>query len=125
MRILLDTHIVLWAMRDDKRLSIAARHEIEQATAVFVSSVTVWEIGIKTALRKLYVDMDELLPRLSEAGFEPLPVTWSHGRAVRDLPHHHRDPFDRMLLAQAISEPLRLLTHDEMLKRYSDLVVVI
>jgi PIN domain nuclease of toxin-antitoxin system len=69
--------------------------------------------------------MARLMPRLAEAGFEPLAVTWEHARAVHDLPHHHRDPFDRMLIAQAIREPLRLLTHDGMLARYSDLVTIV
>lgn len=125
MRILLDTNIVLWAMGDHPKLSSAARREIERASIAFVSAASIWEISIKTALHKLGVDMDELLPRLTEAEFEPLAVSWDHGRIARDLPHHHRDPFGRMLVAQAIGEPLRLLTHDAMLKRYSDLVVIV
>jgi PIN domain nuclease of toxin-antitoxin system len=66
-----------------------------------------------------------LTRQLGEAGFEELAVRWGHGRAVRDLPPHHRDPFDRLLIAQAISEPLRLLTHDKLLERYTDLVIVV
>jgi PIN domain nuclease of toxin-antitoxin system len=125
MNLLLDTNIVLWAMSGHPRLSKTAKREIERATAVFVSAATIWEIGIKTALGKLEVDMDELLPKLAEAGFQQLAVTWEHARAVQDLPHHHHDPFDRMLVAQAITEPLRMLTHDGALARYSELVVVV
>lgn len=125
MRLLLDTNILLWVMDDDRMLSPTARRTIEQATAVFVSSVSIWEISIKAALGKLRIDMTKFMLRLVEAEFEPLAVNWDHARAVHDLPHHHRDPFDRMLIAQAVSEPLRLLTHDGTLKRYSDLVTVV
>ncbi|MGK9236009.1 type II toxin-antitoxin system VapC family toxin [Inquilinus limosus] len=124
MRLLLDTNILLWVMADDPMLSPAAHRMIEQATAVFVSSASIWEISIKAALGKLRLDMPEFMAQLAEAGFESLTVSWEHARAVHDLPHHHRDPFDRMLVAQAISEPLRLLTRDAALARYSDLVVV-
>ncbi|WP_342238550.1 type II toxin-antitoxin system VapC family toxin [Inquilinus sp. OTU3971] len=125
MRLLLDTNILLWVMDDDPMLSSTARRTIEQATAVFVSSVSIWEISIKAALGKLRLDMIRFMPRLAEAGFEQLTMSWDHARAVHDLPHHHRDPFDRMLIAQAVSEPLRLLTHDRTLARYSDLVTVV
>ncbi|MGK9171534.1 type II toxin-antitoxin system VapC family toxin [Inquilinus limosus] len=124
MRLLLDTNILLWVMSDDPMLSPAARRTIEQATAVFVSSASIWEISIKAALGKLRLDMAEFMMQLAEAGLESLAVTWDHARTVHDLPHHHRDPFDRMLVAQAISEPLRLLTRDAALARYSDLVIV-
>ena len=125
MRILIDTNIVLWAMSGSTKLSKAARREIEQADAVYVSAASLWEIGIKVWLGKLDVDIDELSALLTEAGFEPLPVSWKHARAIHALPHHHRDPFDRMLVAQAISEPLRLVTHDAQLAKYSDVVVVV
>jgi len=125
VRLLLDTNILLWVMGDDSMLSPVARRMIEEAAAVHVSSVSIWEISIKAALGKLRINMTELMPRLTKAGFEPLTVSWDHARAVHDLPHHHRDPFDRMLIAQAISEPLRLLTHDRALAQYSDLVAVV
>jgi PIN domain nuclease of toxin-antitoxin system len=125
VRLLLDTNILLWVMADDPMLSPTARQVIEQATVVHVSAVSIWEISIKAALGKLRIDMIELMPRLAEAGFEPLAVSWDHARAVHELPHHHRDPFDRMLIAQAVSEPLRLLTHDATLARYSDLVTIV
>ena len=125
MRVLLDTHLVLWAMSDDPRLSAAARQEIERAELVYVSAATIWEISIKGTLGRLEIDLEELTRQLAEAGFEELAVRWAHGRAVRNLPPHHRDPFDRLLIAQAISEPLRLLTHDRLLERYTDLVTVV
>lgn len=125
MRLLLDTNILLWVMGDDLMLTPTARRMIEEAATVHVSSVSIWEISIKAALGKLRIDMTEFMPRLAESGFEPLPVSWGHARAVHDLPHHHRDPFDRMLIAQAVTEPLRLLTHDGTLARYSDLVTVV
>lgn len=125
MRLLLDTNILLWVMGDDAMLSSAARRMIEEASTVHVSSVSIWEINIKAALGKLRIDMTEIMPRLAEAGFVPLAVSWDHARAVHDLPHHHRDPFDRMLVAQAVTEPLRLLTHDGMLARYSHLVTLV
>ena len=125
MKLLLDTHLVLWSMQDDSNLSNSARYWLEQAEKVYVSSATLWEIAIKVALGKLQVDCAKLENRLVEAGFLPLPITWTHAGQVRQLPHFHRDPFDRMLIAQAISEPLRLLTHDITLAQYSELVTLV
>lgn len=125
MRILLDTNIVLWAMSDSAKLSKTARREIEQASVVLVSAASIWEIAIKVALGKLAVDIDELVALLTDAGFESLPVTWKHAQRVHALPLHHRDPFDRLLVVQAISEPLRLVTSDAQLAKYSDLVVCV
>lgn len=112
-------------MSGSKKLSKQAQREIEQADTVFVSAASVWEIGIKAALGKLEVDVDELTQILTDAGFEQLPVSWKHACVIHTLPHHHHDPFDRMLVAQAISEPLRLVTHDAQLANYSDLVIVV
>ncbi len=125
MKILLDTNIVLWAMGGSVKLSKAARREMEQADTVYVSAASLWEIGIKVGLDKLDVDIDQLVSLLAEAGFVQLPISWKHAQMIQGLPHHHRDPFDRMLVAQAISEPLRLVTHDALLTRYSDLVLVV
>jgi PIN domain nuclease of toxin-antitoxin system len=121
---LLDTNILIWAVAGSKRLSREARREIERAEVIFVSSASLWEISIKISLGKLEISDDELLQCLEAMGVEPLPITWEHARAVRQLPLHHRDPFDRMLIAQAISEPLVLLTHDEALLAYGDLIRV-
>lgn len=107
-----------------KKLSRDATRVIERAESVHVSSVSLWEVGIKAALGKLEIDVDDLVHSLNERGFEQLPVTWEHTRIFSELPLHHRDPFDRMLVAQAVSEPLILLTHDETLSAYGDLVRV-
>lgn len=123
MKVLLDTHIVLWSLAVPERLSTAARNTIESAEEIYVSSVSIWEISIKSGLGKLDVDVDELLGWLVSLKIVSLPVTWSHARALRELPLHHRDPFDRMLIAQAITEPLHLLTADVQLKPYSSLVL--
>ena len=125
MKLLLDTHLVLWAMQDSKQLSIAARKQILAAEANYVSAASLWEIAIKASLGKLAVDSDVLEEQLDAAGFQALPVTWQHTAQVRKLPMRHRDPFDRMLIAQAMGEPLRLLTHDPELRAYSDLVTVV
>ncbi len=125
MRILLDTNIVLWAMSGSAKLPAAARREIEQADIAYVSAASLWEIGIEVGLGKLDVDIDGLERLLAEAGFVQLPVSWKHARAIHGLPQHHRDPFDRVLIAQALSEPLRLVTHDALLARYTDLVLVV
>ncbi len=125
VRLLLDTSIVLWLATDSPRLSNAARREIQNANIVFVSAVSLWEMAIKAGLGKLEVDLARLSSRMAEAGIRELTVTWRHAMALRTLTDHPRDPFDRMLIAQAISEPLRLVTSDARLRAYSDLVVVV
>jgi len=125
VRLLLDTSIALWVAADSPRLSGAARHDIESAEAVFVSSMSLWEMVIKAGLGKLQVDFDRLLARMGAAGIHELAVTWRHAMVARTLADHHRDPFDRMLVAQAISEPLRLITNDARLCAYSDLVMLV
>ena len=125
MKLLLDTHILLWVMRDARELSAAARDFIERADDVYVSSVSLWESAIKSAMGKLPLAPQALEAGALRAGFIPLPVTWAHALAVDALPMLHRDPFDRMLVAQAVSEPLQLLTHDAKLARYSPLVTVV
>jgi len=125
MRLLLDTHVLLWVMADDPALSPAARATISRADMVYASAVSLWEISIKAGLGKLKIDQDRLVEQLLTAGFEPLPVTWEHAAAVRHLPDLHRDPFDRLLVAQAMSEPLRLLTTDKILADYSELVMLV
>nr|WP_245245492.1 type II toxin-antitoxin system VapC family toxin [Methylocaldum sp. RMAD-M] len=122
---LLDTHVLLWVLADDAALSNTARAEIDRAEAVYASAASIWEISIKSALGKLKIDQRCLPDRLIEAGFLPLPVTWEHANAVRKLPNLHRDPFDRILIAQAITEPLRFMTADRALAGYSELVVLI
>lgn len=123
MRLLIDTHVFLWAMGGDKRLSKQTEATMLSADAVFVSAASIWEISIKSGLGKLDADVNELVARMEEAGFRELPVTAAHAAAVRDLPDIHRDPFDRLLVAQAITEPLRLLSDDANVAKYTDLVI--
>jgi len=123
MSILLDTHIYLWWLEDSPQLSQTARAMIREAETVYTSSATLWEAVIKIGLRKLEADPAELVTGIRESGFEPLPITPEHTLALPRLANHHKDPFDRMLIAQAISEPLRLLTMDGVLSAYSDLVI--
>ena len=125
MKLLLDTHIALWLVRDAPELSAEARRLILAAEAVFVSSVSIWEATIKVATGKLPLDPARLESQLLVAGVQPLPLTWAHARALHGLPMHHRDPFDRMLVVQAMSEPLHLLTHDAALAPYSELVILV
>ncbi len=125
MRLLLDTHILLWVMLGAPQLPRLAQQQIDAADAVFVSSVSLWEASIKVALGKLKIDMDRLEDLLRQSAFTPLPVSWAHARALRQLPLLHADPFDRMLVAQASHEPLILLTHDAALAAYGPLVSVV
>jgi PIN domain nuclease of toxin-antitoxin system len=118
VNLLLDTHVVLWWLDDNPTLSPRARSEIANGdNAVFLSAAVIWEIRIKQALGKLK------LPRnfrdiLDSQPFISLPITADHAHAVFELPAHHRDPFDRMLLAQARAERLTLVTHDKRLRQY-------
>ena len=125
MRLLLDTHIYLWWLSDDPKLGLAARSAILAATEVMVSSASIWECAIKSHLGKLAVDLDELVAHISASGFRELPVWAKHAAMVASLPDLHRDPFDRILVAQAVCEPLRLLTSDRTLAAYSPLVEVV
>ena len=124
-RLLLDTHILLWVMQESPQLSMAARRLLDDAEAVHVSAVSLWEIAIKAAVGKLQIDQTLLDASLGRIGFLPLHVSWSHARAVRTLPLLHADPFDRMLVAQAMSESLHFVTHDSALGAYSGLVLVV
>ena len=117
---------MLWAMTDDPRLSGAAREQMQAADAVYVSAASLWEIAIKAGLGKIEVEIAALTRQLHLAGFQELPVTWHHTLKLSALPSHHQDPFDRLLIAQALSEPLRLLTADRQLPAYSsDLVTLV
>lgn len=123
-RILLDTHLLLWAVAEPRKLPAAARRRID-ACDVFVSAASIWEVSIKAALGKLQADPAELLAEIEPAGFSLLPVTGEHAAAVVRLPDVHMDPFDRMLVAQAKTEPLLLLTNDVILAEYGDCVELI
>jgi PIN domain nuclease of toxin-antitoxin system len=124
MRLLLDTHIFLWAVAGSASLKPAARRLIESADQVFISAASIWEIAIKARLGKIDAEPGALVAAIEESGFVELPVTAAHAAGINALPTHHHDPFDRLLLAQALTEPLRLLTADAELARYSDLIVL-
>jgi PIN domain nuclease of toxin-antitoxin system len=125
MRLLLDTHVLLWLMNSDERLTAPARARIVGADAVYVSSATIWEIAIKWSIGKIEENPQVVAERLEQAGLNELNVTHRHALAASRLPLLHRDPFDRMLVAQAMTEPLHLLTADARLKAYSELVVTV
>lgn len=125
MRLLLDTHVFIWSIKDDRRLSKSTKNKIINATDVYISSASIWEATIKIKLNKLDVDIEEMVEAITESGYLELPISARHAATVMRLPDIHRDPFDRMLIAQAISEPLTFLTADTSLKPYSDLVELI
>jgi PIN domain nuclease of toxin-antitoxin system len=125
MRLLLDTHLFLWAVTGSASLKAEARRTIETAAVVFVSAASIWEIAIKVRLGKLEADPAVLVAAIDESGFVELPVLAMHAAGVARLPLLHSDPFDRLLIAQAVAEPLRLLTADAALKPYSDLVTIV
>ncbi len=125
MQILLDTHLYIWWLKDDKQLSRKARTAIINADIVYVSSVSMWEAAIKIHLGKLDADIQELVESIDTEGFSELPLSTKQVISLAQLPILHRDPFDRMLIAQAISEPLRFLTSDKILKAYNDLVEIV
>ncbi len=118
MNLLLDTHVYLWFVVQSPRLSKEVYHQIETTPVVYVSAASLWEMVIKIQLKKLTADPDELAAKIADSGFQELPVSVAHTLALERLPLHHRDPFDRMLLAQANVEHLRLLTCDAGLKPY-------
>jgi PIN domain nuclease of toxin-antitoxin system len=123
-RLLLDTHLLLWAVSAPHKLAAAARKRLD-ACEVFVSAASIWEVSIKAALGKLDADPAALLAEIEPAGFRLLPVTGEHAAAVARLPKIHNDPFDRMLVAQAKTEPLLLLTNDAALAGYGDCIELI
>jgi PIN domain nuclease of toxin-antitoxin system len=124
MRLLLDTHIFCWWFYEPERLSRRALKVIRGADRVFVSSASIWEVAIKARLGKIDAVPQDLFDQITTNGFHELPVWSRHAILVADLPLHHIDPFDRLLIAQAISEPLHLLTADAQLKPYSELVIL-
>lgn len=125
MHLLLDTHVLLWCLQGSHRLSKPLRTRILAAPTVYVSSASIWEIALKVSVGKLDLDLDELVTEITHIGLQELPISHEHAAKVRLLPYLHRDPFDRMLVAQAVSESLKLLTADRLLASYSNLVEVI
>ncbi|MBO3274733.1 type II toxin-antitoxin system VapC family toxin [Pseudomonas schmalbachii] len=125
MRVLLDTHILLWALADDERLSSKARRLIEDASEIYISAASFWEMTIKVSQGRLDVDLDEIRGYCRESGFIELPIAVEHAIAVKDLEQHHRDPFDRILVATAITEPMRLITADPLVAKYTSLAILV
>lgn len=127
MRLLLDTHVAVWAVDNTAMLPARIRTLIaEEAEQVFVSTIVLWEIAIKHSLgRKSAPNVSAARANMhfENAGFFVLPISMAHVLAVADLPGHHGDPFDRMLVAQALTEPMRLITHDQTLAAYSDTII--
>jgi PIN domain nuclease of toxin-antitoxin system len=124
MRVLLDTHLLLWALSAPAKLSKRARHRID-SSEVYASAASIWEISIKSALGKLEADPAEVLAGVEPAGFNHLPILGAHAAKVIELPPLHKDPFDRLLVAQARVEPLILLTDDAVLGGYGDFIEVV
>jgi PIN domain nuclease of toxin-antitoxin system len=128
MRLLIDTHLLLWTAARSRRLPREARRLLEDpANDVFYSAASLWEIAIKASLRRsdLKVDLALLRPALAVMGLLELPVSGAHAERLASLPAIHKDPFDRMLVAQSLSEPLILLTNDAALAAYGEVVRVV
>jgi PIN domain nuclease of toxin-antitoxin system len=125
VRLLLDTHVFIWSVLGNRRLKMATRTYLAAAETVYVSAASIWEIAIKKSLGKIQGDADAFAAAIEASGFQELPVSARHAAAVAKLPLHHADPFDRLLLAQAFTEPLRLITADQTLVAYGGAVELI
>ncbi len=116
MRLLLDTHVLLWVLQDSRNIGSQAKELIELSNEVFISAASIWEIQIESQKGKLIIPK-EWVTSMEKLGFIELPMTWKHAQATRQVELPHQDPFDRMLLAQARSEQLVLATADETILR--------
>lgn len=125
MRLLIDTHILLWASTQDTRLPPMAKQHLTSAQAVFVSAATVWEIAIKARVGKLPINIQELAKDIARSGYRSLSITDSHAIKTLELRDLHRDPFDRILIAQAEVEDMRLITADAQVAAYSDRIILV
>lgn len=126
MNVLLDTHVALWAITDDPKLPEKARELIQSPKAtVWISVASVWEIAIKHSLGRgdMPVSSQDAVRYFNESGYRLLAIEAEHVIAVEELAPHHQDPFDRILVAQALVEPMRLITHDSLVALYSDSVI--
>jgi PIN domain nuclease of toxin-antitoxin system len=125
MDLLLDTQIYFWTLKETHRVPKRANRLIEDASRVYVSAASIWEMTIKSGLGKLDGEPREFEEAIEQSGFHALAVTARHAASVHRLGLHHKDPFDRLLVAQAIAEGLQLVTADELLGLYSDQVIVV
>ena len=118
MNLILDTHIILWWLDNSDKLPEKYLRAIENSNNIcFISSASIWEISIKSAIGKLEIP-DNFTDILHQEGFRELPVSWTHAAMVRKLPFHHKDPFDRLIIAQSIIEDYTLLTVDKIIPEY-------
>lgn len=122
MRLLLDTHIIIWSVSAPERLSKKTQRYITDAETIYVSAASIWEISTKIQLNKLQLNLAAFVQEIESIGVQSLDISWKHAQVIKELPLYHRDPFDRILVAQAMSEPLTLLTNDATLPQYSELV---
>ncbi|MGH7821237.1 MAG: type II toxin-antitoxin system VapC family toxin [Candidatus Binatia bacterium] len=119
MKLLLDTHALVWALADPAKLPARIRDDVrEPANEVFVSPANIWEIAIKHALGKIDAEAEAIATAAAESGFKELPVRIPHTVRIASLPAIHRDPFDRLLIAQALVEELTLATRDRVFRSY-------
>ena len=128
MNLLLDTHVALWAITDSPRLSERARSLVaDPANTVWVSVASLWEIAIKQSLGRgdMPITAEQGKAWFEQSGYRLLPIEAPHVLTAAQLPARHNDPFDRLLVAQALTEPLHLITHDAQVASYSDAVILI
>ncbi|WP_313055998.1 type II toxin-antitoxin system VapC family toxin [Pseudomonas lopnurensis] len=125
MRILIDTHILLWILQDSPRLSAKARQQLQRASEVYVSAASFWEIAIKQGLGKLNVDIESLRASCEMSGIIELPVTVDHAIELLGLAPLHKDPFDRIIAASAVAEPMKLMTADSKVAAYTNLAILV
>ncbi len=119
MKYLLDTHVLLWWLNDDQRMGRVTRAAIaDPSNDVFVSVASLWELTIKQRIGKITADVAHVASGLPNFGFTMLGVTVEHLSALRDLPSHHRDPFDLLLITQAITEDATFVSEDQVIGRY-------
>lgn len=123
MNLLLDTHVLIWALENDSTLSVPARNAIiEGKNLIFISSATVWELSIKQSLGRLEIP-DNLLEEIDLHRFTQLGINFQHAQLAGKLPNIHKDPFDRMLIAQAKIEKLTLVTRDKLVAQYDVAII--
>lgn len=122
MRLLLDTNVLLWTLAGSPKIQPVSQLILAPESEVFVSTASLWEIAIKTAIGKLTADLTEIRQAVAASGLLELSIHGEHVETIATLPMHHKDPFDRMIVAQAITEPMRLLSGDRQLAVYTELV---
>ena len=125
MRLLLDTNALLWAMTNGPRIHAVYDLLLDVRNDIYVSAVSWWEIAIKSRIGKIDADVKELRIAAEQSGFQELPLLGTHAERLSSLPRYHNDPFDHMIVAQAMVEPMQLISGDKILKKYTSLVVLI